>query len=76
MKKRILSIVLFIALTGGSFAQEVTLKAGTLIPLQIANSVKAADIEKAQKVLFKVSRDINIGGVTTIPYGATPQRIL
>ena len=55
-----------------SFAQkEVTVKAGTLVSLQVVNYTKAADVNVGQKVLFRVSRDINIDGVTAIPYGTT-----
>lgn len=55
-----------------SFAQtEVTVKAGTLVPLQVVNYTKAVDVSVGQKVLFRVSRDINIDGVTAIPYGTT-----
>jgi hypothetical protein len=55
-----------------SFAHtEVTVKAGTLVPLQVVNYTKAADVNVGQKVLFRVSRDINIDGVTAIPYGTT-----
>ena len=53
-----------------TFAQkEVTVKAGTLVPLQISNPTKAADVSVGQKVAFRVSRDINVDGVTAIPYG-------
>lgn len=53
-----------------AFAQkEVTVKAGTLVPLQIINPTKAADVSVGQKVAFRLSRDINVDGVTAIPYG-------
>lgn len=55
-----------------TFAQkEVTVKAGTLVPLQITNPTKAADVKEGQKVAFRVSRDINVDSVTAIPYGTT-----
>ena len=54
-----------------TFAQkEVTIKAGTMIPFQAVNTVKAADVDEGQKLNFRVSRDINVDGVTAIPYGA------
>ena len=57
-------------LSVAAFAQkEVTVKAGTLVPLQVTNPTKAADVTVAQKVAFRVSRDINVDGVTAIPYG-------
>ena len=52
-----------------SYAQsEVTVKAGTIVPLQVVNPTKAADVEEGQKVLFRVSRDIMVNGKTAIPY--------
>ena len=57
-------------LSVAAFAQkEVTVKAGTLVPLQVTNPTKAADVTVGQKVAFRVSRDINVDGVTAIPYG-------
>lgn len=53
-----------------AFAQkQVTVKAGTIVPLQIVNPVKAADVNEGERVAFRVSRDINVEGVTAIPYG-------
>ena len=64
--------VVLCLMTVASFAQkEVTVKAGTLVPLQIVNSTKAADVSVGQKVAFRVSRDINVDGMTVIPYGTT-----
>lgn len=55
-----------------TYAQkEVMVKAGTLVPLQIVNPTKAADVKVGQKVAFRVSRDINVDGVTAIPFGTT-----
>ena len=52
------------------FAQkEVTVKAGTIVPLQVVNTISAADVKEGQKVFFIVSRDIIIDGITAIPYG-------
>ncbi len=71
MKKLFMCVVLCL-MTVASFAQkEVTVKAGTLVPLQIVNSTKAADVSVGQKVAFRVSRDINVDGMTVIPYGTT-----
>lgn len=71
MKKVFMCLALCL-MSVATFAQkEVTVKAGTLIPLQIVNPVKAADVNVGQKVAFRVSRDINVDGVTAIPYGTT-----
>ena len=69
MKKLILCLALC-AMSLSTFAQkEVTVKAGTLVPLQITNPTKAADVKEGQKVAFRVTRDITVDGVTAIPYG-------
>ena len=53
-----------------SYAQrEVIIKAGTIVPLQAINAVRAADVDEGTKVSFRVSRDVNVEGVTAIPYG-------
>ncbi len=69
MKKLLISFVLCL-MSIGTFAQkEVMVKAGTMVPLQVVNPTKAADVSIGQKVAFRVSRDINVDGVTAIPYG-------
>ena len=69
MKKFLISVALCL-MSATTFAQkEVTVKAGTIVPLQIVNPTKAADVKEGQKVAFRVSRDINVDGVTAIPYG-------
>ena len=71
MKKLFVCCVLCL-MSVASFAQtEVTVKAGTLVPLQVVNYTKAADVNVGQKVLFRVARNISIDGVTAIPYGTT-----
>jgi len=71
MKKYFVCLVLCL-MSIATFAQkEVTVKAGTLVPLQVINSTKAADVKVGQKVAFRVSRDINVDGITAIPYGTT-----
>lgn len=52
------------------FAQkEITLKAGTIIPLKAAKSVKAADVEIGQAVDFLVAQNIMVENVCVIPSG-------
>lgn len=54
-----------------SFAQkEVTIKAGTIIPMQSINEVKAADVSEGQTVDFQVLQDIIVDNVCVIPHGA------
>ena len=70
MKKTFFILVLgLMSLT--TFAQkQVTVKAGTLIPFQSVNTVRAADVDEGQKLNFRVARDIIVDGVTAIPYGS------
>ena len=73
---------LFVLLTVSMMAmtaiaqKEVTVKAGTIVPLQVVNATKAADLKKGQKFAFRVSRDINVEGVTAIPYGTVVNGIV
>jgi uncharacterized protein YfaP (DUF2135 family) len=69
MKKVLLALTLVIvSLT--SFAQkQVTLKAGSIVPLQAINQVKAADVEEGQTVDFQVVQDVNVDGICAIPRG-------
>mgnify|MGYP007012539600 CR=1 FL=1 len=69
MKKLFISFVLCMVSVVTFAQKEVTVKAGTLVPLQVVNPTQAADVKKGQKVAFRVSRDINVDGVTAIPYG-------
>lgn len=70
--KKVFMILALCLMSVATFAQkEVTVKAGTIVPLQVVNHTKAADVSVGQKVAFRVSRDINVDGVTAIPYGTT-----
>ncbi len=48
---------------------QVTIKAGTIIPLQSVKQVKAADVYEGQVVDFNVIMDINVNGICVIPRG-------
>ena len=69
MKKLFLSLALCIMSLSAFAQKEVTVKAGTIVPLQVVNPTKASDVKKGQKVAFRVSRDIIVNGITAIPYG-------
>ena len=56
--------------------QEVTLKAGTLIPLRAQNTVAAANVKIGDKIPFTVSRDVQVGNITAIPYGTLASGIV
>lgn len=61
-----------VAVANSSSADEsnqIVLRAGTEVPVQIISPVKAADVRKGQIVPFRVSKDICVNGVTLIPYG-------
>ena len=61
----------FVSINKHTQAQEKTthiLKAGTPIPLKISKAVKAADLNEGQSVQFYVERDIDVDGITVIPY--------
>lgn len=45
------------------------IKAGTIVPLQSVNQVKAADVEEGQLVDFTVIQDVCIDGACVIPRG-------
>ncbi|MGP1623630.1 hypothetical protein [Bacteroides heparinolyticus] len=69
MKKVLVMLMMSMFAVQGFAQKEVTLKAGTVIPLRATNTVAAADVDEGDKVSFSVSRDVNIDGVTAIPYG-------
>ena len=70
MKKFYLCLVLC-CMSIMTYAQkEVTIKAGTLIPFQSINTVRAAEVDEGEKLNFRVARDINVNGVTAISYGS------
>lgn len=48
---------------------EVTLQAGTIVPLQAVSSVRASKVEKGQSIEFRVTRGIVVDGELIIPAG-------
>ena len=69
MKLILLSIALVTIYTS-SFAQKtVTIKAGTIIPLQSINEVKAADVTEGQTVDFQVQQNVYVDDVCVIQRG-------
>ena len=72
MKKLFLLIVCASMFSGVLFAQEkrqITIKAGTIVPLQAIQQVKAADVEVGSIVDFRVTNDVTVDGVCAIPRG-------
>ncbi len=70
MKKILLFVFLTAVSLGGVAQKEVTVKAGTLVPLEAVKSVRAIDVHEGEAVDFKVSRDVVVDGVVAIPAGA------
>ena len=76
MKKFLFTLVMSLVYVSVFAQKEVQLKAGTIIPLRATNTVAAADVKAGDKVLFTVARDINIDGVTAIPYGTSVSGVI
>ena len=70
MKKIVLTIALVTICSIVSAQKQVTIKAGTIIPMQSINNVKAADVSEGQTVDFQVMQDILVDEVCVIPRGS------
>ena len=69
MKKLILSFAL-LAMSGFAFAQkQVTIKGGTIVPVEAVKNVRATEVQVGQNVDFRVTRDIVVDGAVAIPTG-------
>ncbi len=72
MKKKFFSVLVFAALTLTSVAQverKVTVKAGTIVPLEAVKEVRGAHASEGQSVDFRVTRDVMANGTVAIPAG-------
>lgn len=70
MKKIILSLLSCFAIMTTAVAQNtVTLKAGTIIPLQSVSQVKAADVNEGEYINFQVITNIKVDDCIAIPQG-------
>lgn len=68
--RRVLFLLAFIMVSLSVYSRkEIVLKSGTLIPVQSVNTVRATDVKIGQLIPFRVARDVNVNGVTAIPYG-------
>ena len=64
--------VVFAFLSAGISAMaqnHVTIKAGTIVPMQSVNNVRAAHVEEGDFVDFQVIQDITVDGKCAIPRG-------
>lgn len=60
-----------------TFAQkQVTVKAGTIVPLLSVNQVKAADVHEGQTVDFRVAQNVTIENFCAIPQGTLVKGIV
>ena len=69
MKKFSISMLMLIMAIAMMAQKQVTIKGGTIVPLESTATVKAADVNVGQTVDFKVSRDVVVDGVVAIPRG-------
>ena len=68
--KRIIFALLLAVYSFYSLGQkQVTIKAGTIVPLQSITEVKAADVDEGQTIDFRVSQDVIVDGICAIPVG-------
>ena len=49
--------------------KKVTIKGGTIVPLESTAKIKAADVNVGQTVDFRVSKDVLVDGIVAIPCG-------
>ena len=69
MKRLLISMLMLIMAIAMMAQKQVTIKGGTIVPLESTATVKAADVNVGQTVDFKVSRDVVVDGVVAIPRG-------
>ena len=70
MKKIVLFLICMVMATLFAFAQKnITVKAGTIVPLQSVKQVKAADANEGEIVDFRVISDIVVDNCIAIPRG-------
>lgn len=69
MKRISISMLMLIMVIAVMAQKQVTIKGGTIVPLESTATIKAADVNVGQTVDFKVSRDVVVDGVVAIPRG-------
>ncbi len=77
MKRPILFLMCIAIATSFAFAQKsITIKAGTIVPLQAVKQIKAADVNEGEIVDFQVTHDIIIDNYIAIPRGTMAKGIV
>ena len=69
MKRFAISTLMFIMAIAVIAQKQVTIKGGTIVPLESTAKIKAADVNVGQTVDFRVSRDVLVDGLVAIPCG-------
>lgn len=70
---RPLAIVVILAFMNMSFTlaeNEVVLRAGTVVPLEVLNDIKTSHVTMGQIIDFRVTREITVDRQVVIPFGA------
>ena len=69
MKRFAISTLMFIMAIAVIAQKQVTIKGGTIVPLESTAKIKAADVNVGQTVDFRVSKDVLVDGIVAIPCG-------
>ena len=69
MKRFLISMLMLIMAIAVIAQKQVTIKGGTIVPLESTAKIKAADVNVGQTVDFRVSRDVLVDGIVAIPSG-------
>lgn len=77
MKKRLFLLVCISMAISFAIAQKsVTIKAGTIVPLQAVKQIKAADVDEGETVDFRVVTDVKVGNCVAIPQGTIAKGVV
>lgn len=77
MKKTLAFLMCMAMAVTFAFAQkQVTVKAGTVVPLQSVKQVKAADVTEGETVDFQVISDVVVDGCIAIPKGTLAKGVV
>lgn len=77
MKKTVSFLMCMAMAVSFAFAQKsVTIKAGTIVPLQAVKQVKAADVNEGETVDFRVVTDVLVGNSVAIPQGTIAKGVV
>ena len=66
MKRFLISMLMLIMAIAVIAQKQVTIKGGTIVPLESTAKIKAADVNVGQTVDFRVSKDVLVDGIVAI----------